>query len=346
MASTNTKITNSTIKRAAMVERFKASEARRINNYIRDELSPDLIKQVSGELAVLEGKTLTAKRRRLNSIIKGSDEIVKKHSDDLFDSINSSVFEMGNIEATREVAAINSAIPSQVQKLGFSVSEMKAATIKESVKNLLINGNSLTDTVALFETGFTAQLKSQIGVGFVQGEGVSQITQRIRKTINTQSRHAQSIARTALNGISSDIREGIYKENSDIVKGVRWVSALDMRTTDLCISLDGKVYPVGEGRRPPAHTNCRSTTVPITKSWRELGIDKDDLSPGTRRDMNGSVPANTTYPEWLKGQTQKTQEEVLGVGKAQLFRNGDLDLNKFVNRIGDSLTLDELKARI
>jgi hypothetical protein len=54
------------------------------------------------------------------------------------------------------------------------------------------------------------------------------------------------------------------------------------------------------------------------------------------------VPAATSYQEWLKRQSKEFQEDVLGKTKARLFRDGKLPLDKFVNRLGDELTLAEL----
>lgn len=42
-----------------------------------------------------------------------------------------------------------------------------------------------------------------------------------------------------------------------------WVSVLDDKTTEICTSRDGKRYPYGKGPLPPAHVNCRSSTMPV-----------------------------------------------------------------------------------
>lgn len=91
--------------------------------------------------------------------------------------------------------------------------------------------------------------------------------------------------------------------------------------------------------------NCRSAVVPITKSLRELGVDIDDAPAGTRASMNGQVPSDITYNEWLKTQPISVQNDALGITKARLFREGGLSVDRFVNRNGFELTLDELKKR-
>lgn len=50
-----------------------------------------------------------------------------------------------------------------------------------------------------------------------------------------------------------------------------------------CALADGAVYGLDEPRpRLPAHANCRGMYVPVAKSWRDFGIDVDDLEAVTR----------------------------------------------------------------
>jgi SPP1 gp7 family putative phage head morphogenesis protein len=55
-----------------------------------------------------------------------------------------------------------------------------------------------------------------------------------------------------------------YFESSKIVQGYQYSAILDDSTTDICESLDGKVFKDGEQPIPPLHFNCRSLLVPIT----------------------------------------------------------------------------------
>lgn len=94
-----------------------------------------------------------------------------------------------------------------------------------------------------------------------------------------------------------------------------------------CQSRDGNFYPVGEGPRPPAHIACRSTMVPVTSRNR------------------ARLESRMTYNEWLTGQKASVQDDILGKAKGQLFRKGDLTVDKFVNRAGQEYTLDQLKEK-
>jgi len=152
----------------------------------------------------------------------------------------------------------------------------------------------------------------------------------------------EATVKTALSHTANVARESVYKANEDVIKGVQWVSTLDGRTSAICMARDGIVYPPDKGPRPPAHWNCRSATIPILKSWKELGIDAKEIDEGTRASMNGQVPAGQNYDSWLRTQSADFQNDVLGKGKADIFRDGT-SVTKFVDKSGRELTLAELR---
>ena len=67
--------------------------------------------------------------------------------------------------------------------------------------------------------------------------------------------------------------------------------------------------------------------------------------------MDGPVPVNTSYGQWLKNQSIGVQEEVLGKGKVRYFNllsekyGPQAALAKLVNTDGSELTLAQLRNR-
>ena len=197
-------------------------------------------------------------------------------------------------------------------------------------------------------------LRDAIRVGYVEGRTTDQIVRLIRGTkaqgykdgiAEITRRHAETTVRTAIAHTTNYSAQLYYEANDDLVKGVQWVSTLDARTSVICRGLDGKLFPLRKGPRPPAHPACRSKVTPITKSWRELGINLDDAPPGTRASMDGQVAADLTYSDWLRKRPVDFQESILGKTKAALFRDGGLTLDRFVSPAGHELTLDQLKQQ-
>ncbi len=61
--------------------------------------------------------------------------------------------------------------------------------------------------------------------------------------------------------------------------------------------------------------------------------------------MNGQVPADLKYGDWLATQPKAVVEEALGKSKAKLFLGGGLKIKAFSSSLGDPLTLGQLKAK-
>jgi SPP1 gp7 family putative phage head morphogenesis protein len=231
--------------------------------------------------------------------------------------------------------------------------------IESSIQIGMVQGESNND-IAKRIVG-TAQLRGT--------EGVTEITRR----------QAAALTRTAVNFIGNEARSAFFKANEDIIEGEQFVATLDSRTTAVCRANDGKKFKIGEGPIPPLHFNCRSLRVPVLlgdalgdrpakvvtnkQLLREFSAkndinvkSRDDLPRGLKgefdkfsrkriRELTGQVPATTSYQTWLKSQSKEFQEDVLGKTKAKLFRDGKLQLDKFVTRNGTELTLSQLAKK-
>lgn len=164
--------------------------------------------------------------------------------------------------------------------------------------------------------------------------------------------------RTAVSHTAGFTRDRFMEGNSDLIKAQVWTATLDSRTSEVCRPRDGKQYqpvspykPIGHslpwlGGPGRAHWNCRSTAVPVVKSWRELtGVDGLEFSHSERASMDGAVPADLTYGQWLKRQSAARQDQILGPTRGALLRRGGLEVDKFYSDKGVYLTLDQLRER-
>jgi len=210
-------------------------------------------------------------------------------------------------------------------------------------------------------------------IGTARARGADGILELTRRQVNT-------VVRTAVQHVANEARAEFARENSDIIQSETYVATLDAATTPVCRANDGRQFPVGRGPQPPLHYNCRSTRIPsispefgaerpnkpvtermLVREYAEkngLGdiSSRDKLPRGTKgdfdkfarrrtRELVGPIPASVNYQTWLTGQPTEFQNEVLGVAKAKLFRDGGLTLDKFVHRTGDELTLSELASK-
>jgi SPP1 gp7 family putative phage head morphogenesis protein len=254
-----------------------------------------------------------------------------------------------------------------------------AAQLTALVASQPFEGKTLKQWAANQKATDVRRIMDTVKIGMVQGSPIPDIVSRVVAQTNRTVTEAETITRTAVNFYSNKAKELVYRANADIFDEEAFVSTLDSRTTPICRGLDGKRFPVGEGPRPPMHMRCRSLRVavigdeligdrpakPATEKMllREYASKKGFKAPRTRdglphgtkgdydafargriRELTGTVPASTTYDQWLRSQSASFQDDVLGKGKAKLFRDG-LTLDKFVDDTGREFTLAQLTAK-
>jgi SPP1 gp7 family putative phage head morphogenesis protein len=176
-----------------------------------------------------------------------------------------------------------------------------------------LSENLTTDQII---RGLRGSRASDYSDGILSGQSASAVGTLVR----TAATHASSIARTES-----------FKAIG--VTSYRWISTLDSKTSIICASRDGEVYELGKGPMPPAHPNCRSTTVP----------DFGGEPIGTRAAVDGPVPADMTFRSWLQAQGRDVQDEVLGKTRATAWRGGRLTFEKMLGADMQPLTLAELR---
>lgn len=188
--------------------------------------------------------------------------------------------------------------------------------------------------------------------------------------MDVSRREAEALVRTSAQTVSNDVLFESYKANSDILRGVAALVTLDNHTTNICISRSGGIWnpvtgePLPESTRqepmpppPPWHWNCRTIYMPVTKSWDELRNSKgkdalpaedkkklDTVPRRTRRTIDGTLPGDVTFDEFLKDRTQAFQIDTLGPGRWKLWNDGKIELNQLTDFSGRPLTLVELNA--
>jgi len=363
----NDELFNSTIRHSAQLERLKTGEANRVARVLDDALG-DLLGKLRGRLRRIKtrgfdtGVQSTQALRELGGVI---DTQLRTTLRAVSSSTAKNLNQLAISESKWAKATVENAFPVNIALKGPDPTLLKAI-----VRNNPFEGRILKQWYTDLSVSGRKSARAALTRGLVQGETVQQISARLRGALNITKRHATTITRTAVNHVTTQAREITFQENSDVIKSVRYVATLDARTTDICASLDGQEFPLGEGPRPPMHHQCRSTTVPITKSWKELGIDGlGEVKAGTRptnkitgaerrrisrlpskekaalrTQLSGQVPATTTYNQWLKRQPVAVQNEALGVRRARLFRKGQVThVRDLVDQTGRSLRLDELE---
>ena len=255
---------------------------------------------------------------------------------------------LAEYEANHQEQVIRDSTPVELNMITPS-----AETLIAAVESKPFEGKLLREWIDKLNEDSYVRIRDAVRMGIVEGESYGQITKRVVGTKALQykdgvtalnMRQAQALVSTAVAHTANEARQTFYGANDDLIKGVQWVSTLDARTTPICQSRDGTIYPVDSGPRPPAHFRCRSATTPVLKSWKELGINLEEAPSGTRASMDGQVPEAETYQTWLKKKSAAFQDEVLGPSRGKLFREG-MSLDRFVDQSGKEYTLKQLQSK-
>lgn len=325
------------IRHAVEVERYTANVVRRMLALMA-RTDEDLLQRIrdldpeSRMRGTLEGR-LDALRKQQEEAAQLLKEALARETADFGDYEAAFTRSLGSVAASSSAGATATATVA-IEWTGVTREQVRAAAMSRPFAGVHLKFAKLDEQLDEYGRRKGALVRDTIRRGFLEGRGTDDIVRELRGTraqgysdglLTNTARGAEAIVRTAMNHTANAAREEVYKANANQIKGVQWVSVLDSRTTSICAALDGKVFRPDDGPRPPAHPNCRSTTVPIFKG--------DD------------PPEPTTYGDWLAKQDRGTIDDILGPSKAALFVDGGLKIDRFVNESGKTYTLTELQTR-
>lgn len=345
--TTPAKLLNATVRNQVYLESLKADEVNQFAAFLK-RMDKAL------RLALTENDLTGYSRSRMEKLLRAIERTLNGIFTEYYDELAGHLIELGEYEAEFESRSLDNTLEGLVETVIPAPEQVRAAVFSTPLSVRGPDGGKLLEPfIHDWMHTDTKRLTGIIRRGFFEGQTNFEIIQALRGTraarftdgaLNVVNRHAEAIVRTAVQHSASVARFETWKRNEDIVGGYRWVSTLDHRTSTICRSLDGEIFQLGKGPKPPVHIRCRSTTV------AELSSKYQFLKKGrTRASKNGPVSASLTYYEWLKQQSPDFQDDVLGPSRGKLFREGGMSATKFQQlQIGKNfrpLTLKEMRDR-
>ncbi|MEP0147084.1 phage minor head protein [Pseudophaeobacter sp.] len=357
--SVNERILELITDRSLDLQRFTASQRREASAFLK-ELEAEIVTQIA-RIDPMGVDRATYQSKRLEKLLQQVRETIRTAYRARGAELTGELKELAEIEAAFAASSVNSAVGVSLMTDGMTRGQLSAL-----LDGVLVQGAPISEWWER-QAGDTLQrFTDQMRLGIAQGETIGQLIRRVRGgthggepvsgIMSTSRHHADALVRSATQAVSQKARQATYEGNADLLKGIIWASTLDLRTTVGCAARDNKLYSVkdhkpldhdlpwenGPGQR---HWGCRSTSAPVTKSWRDIGFDIDDLPASTRASMNGQVPQDTSFEAWLAKKTKAQQNEALGPGRADLWRDGKLTFRDLVDARGRELTLEQLRQR-
>lgn len=354
----------------------------RVTKGMRQAVLDDLVALRDALLAKLNsGKTLTEwQQKRITDLLQFANGTI----DQAYQKIGKNF--------TKDLSGISDAAIKQLknsvnQAVGVEISAAMSPKQLEAIsntKNLLVQGATQKDWWNKQSEDLQGKFSQTVKMGMMQGKSIGEMTKPVSDLMQNSSAQAEALLRTAVATVQSEAQQSYYENNDDIIKGVQWVSTLDSRTTPVCQALSGLTWtydadqsqmtPVGHEQKwlgyPPVHFNCRSTTIPVLRSWAELSSKKlaqaDDqtvaevfqdklqgqgfsaeeasqIQQNQQASLDGQVADSLTYEQWLKSKPEEFQKQVLGQQRWQLWQDGKLNLMQMIDGNGHPLSIAELQ---
>lgn len=324
-----------------------------------NKVDADLFAQLMARLDTMDPESFTV--QRLEALLISVRDLNRQAYDSVGRELTNELRTLATVEAAYQQELFQSALPVQIRVAAVDAGQVYAAAMSRPFQ-----GRLLAEWSQSIEADRMARIRDTLRMGYVENKTTAQMVRELRGTrakgyadglIEIDRRHAETIVRTAISHTAAVARDNFYEANADLVKAVVWRATLDSRTSNTCRLRDGKQYtlethkPIGHalpwlGGPGKAHFGCRSTASPVVKSWKELtGVDVEEFTPAQRASMDGAVPADLTYSQWLQRQSAGRQDEILGPARGELMRKGGMAPESFATDKGRWLTLEQLRER-
>lgn len=217
----------------------------------------------------------------------------------------------------------------EMQK-GFNMGR-EIATIDEKALEKIItkpwaaDGKNFSDRIWQSKAQLVNELHNQLTRTVLLGNKPDSAIKAISDKFNVSKSQAANLVMTEQSYFHSLATYDSFKSMG--IKEYEFLATLDNRTSNMCRSMDGKHFPMGEympgATAPPLHPRCRSVTVPyFDDEYSELF---DNGSMRAARNKEGKtyyVPADMNYKEW---------EKKFVVQKSKTRKNNKITLNKVVS---------------
>lgn len=296
-------------------------------------------------------------RQRLEVLLKQCTTIIDQYYAAITKDVHTALEGVARVQASQAARTVGNALLITLQP-----SLPPATYLKKLLSSTMIQGARSRDWWRKQSQDTRRRFVSEMRQGLTAGETNAELLARVigypgkPGVLDVSKKNARALIHTSVQQVANESRLEAFRNMGDVVKGVRQLSTLDSRTTDICIAYSGKEWDL-EGKPrgahklpfnggPPRHWNCRSVLVPVTKSWKELGIRgaprAQRLAP---RFASAEGPTDMTMKQWLDSRTTEQLAEQLGAGRAKLYQSGKITINQLLDLRGNPLTLKQLERR-
>lgn len=183
--------------------------------------------------------------------------------------------------------------------LGWDIAGLDQAQIEKVLsKPWAVDGYNFSTRIWNSKTKLIGEVHNELSKNLLTGADPQKAIDSLAKKMGTSKSNAGRLVMTEQAYFSSAAQKDCFNDLD--VEEYEIVATLDSHTSDICRSLDGRVFKMSDYKpgvtAPPFHVYCRSTTVPHFK-------ENFDAGERAARGADGKtyyVPDDVTYSEWKK----------------------------------------------
>lgn len=183
--------------------------------------------------------------------------------------------------------------------LGWDIAGLDQAQIEKVLsKPWAVDGYNFSTRIWNSKTKLIGEVHNELSKNLLTGSDPQKAIDSLAKKMGTSKSNAGRLVMTEQAYFSSAAQKDCFNDLD--VEEYEIVATLDSHTSDICRSLDGKVFKMSDYKpgvtAPPFHVYCRSTTAPHFK-------ENFDAGERAARGADGKtyyVPDDVTYFEWKK----------------------------------------------
>lgn len=183
--------------------------------------------------------------------------------------------------------------------LGWDIAGLDQAQIEKVLsKPWAVDGYNFSTRIWNSKTKLIGEVHNELSKNLLTGADPQKAIDSLAKKMGTSKSNAGRLVMTEQAYFNSAAQKDCFNDLD--VEEYEIVATLDSHTSDICRSLDGKVFKMSDYKpgvtAPPFHVYCRSTTAPHFK-------ENFDAGERAARGADGKtyyVPDDVTYSEWKK----------------------------------------------
>lgn len=183
--------------------------------------------------------------------------------------------------------------------LGWDIAGLDQAQIEKVLsKPWAVDGYNFSTRIWNSKTKLIGEVHNELSKNLLTGADPQKAIDSLAKKMGTSKSNAGRLVMTEQAYFSSAAQKDCFNDLD--VEEYEIVATLDSHTSDICRSLDGRVFKISDYKpgvtAPPFHVYCRSTTAPHFK-------ENFDAGERAARGADGKtyyVPDDVTYSEWKK----------------------------------------------